>query len=420
MIDNATELTNHLNARYQLVAAANSMLQRMCHSLNALQLKVLAYLISKIGRDDPCSTAYEIDLDELLAILRWTEFRYTSVRNAIQDLTTAKWWISGSNTVHHGFITCTPIHYCSRLMEIRFTDVAALYLFDLRPGSRECPMTIYPLSYILPMTSRYSIRLYEHIRSHANIREWYYEYGTGSDCDIQPILASWRLVDGEHELPTSWQRWAYFRDKVLDPAVDEINLYTDMTITYKACHYDRRGRKTNVVRKIEFVITKKPVAEKLEAERLIDNLYNEYAACWDKRFQKIKQRECSEPKNMPSTDDSAIPTDDGIIEPPQEELTDIPLPWETPVPNAKPPVDDDSDDLFDDENESLFADPQETEREFKRLYGSSKRFSNPDHPDNTHIAKPKGSRFGHNRFPNELPGTDYAILSAEDDYNLPF
>lgn len=90
------------------------------------------------------------------------------------------------------------------------------------------------------MSSKHSPRLYEILKSYQkNNSQWFFE-----------INELKYLLDCEN-----YQRWPDFKRRVLDPAVEEINKYTDLSIAYKDV---RKGR---AVVRVEFFMDKKTNTE---------------------------------------------------------------------------------------------------------------------------------------------------------------
>ena len=85
--------------------------------------------------------------------------------------------------------------------------------------------TQYNLEMILPMKSQYSPRLYELLKSYQkNNKEWFFD-----------------IDDLKHSLSCqNYTRFPDFRRYVLEPAVEEINKYTDINIAYDT---EKQGRR---------------------------------------------------------------------------------------------------------------------------------------------------------------------------------
>ena len=102
--------------------------------------------------------------------------------------------------------------------------------------------TAYELIYTLHFRSKYSIRLYELVKS-----IHFHEIETYSR--TYPLDELKRLLDAE-----TYEQYRDFRTRVLEPAIKELNKYSDKTIEYRPI---KRGRS---VAQIELIIsTKKPM-----------------------------------------------------------------------------------------------------------------------------------------------------------------
>jgi len=83
--------------------------------------------------------------------------------------------------------------------------------------------TTYSLQFILPMKSKFSIRLYEYIKSYSN-------YGNMIEIqleDLKDVMLSEN--DGVRD-PNKYKKYSDFKRRVLEDAVSEINRYTDIEV----------------------------------------------------------------------------------------------------------------------------------------------------------------------------------------------
>ena len=86
--------------------------------------------------------------------------------------------------------------------------------FLLQLASRDVFYTSYELKYILPMSSQYGPRLYELLKSYSNNPSWFF-----------PTPELKKLLGAE-----SYKNFNDFKRFVLDPAVADINAYTDLSV----------------------------------------------------------------------------------------------------------------------------------------------------------------------------------------------
>jgi plasmid replication initiation protein len=122
------------------------------------------------------------------------------------------------------------------------------YLLELKKH-----FTAYSLYYTLAMKSKYSIRIYELLKSYEFVSEYIFK-----------IESLKKMLDAE-----KYKLYADFRVKVIDVAVREINEFSDITVTYAI---EKQGRKFE---KIVFKINqKKDIDERLETLKKIERRLN--------------------------------------------------------------------------------------------------------------------------------------------------
>jgi len=110
--------------------------------------------------------------------------------------------------------------------------------------------TQYALLNILAMRSKYSIRIYELMRSFAFEKEVTYKFDE----------FKYRLAVNEIK---TYNRFCDFKRRVIDPAIEEINHLTDLIITYEVT------RKSNIVTHIKFNIREKTLMEMAASQERI-------------------------------------------------------------------------------------------------------------------------------------------------------
>jgi plasmid replication initiation protein len=131
------------------------------------------------------------------------------------------------------------------------------------------------------MSSQYSPRLYEILKSYQyNNRQWFFE-----------------IEDLKHLLDCkNYERWPDFRRYVLEPAVAEINKYTDIAICYSVTKNGRKVVKVNFSMagktKSEIIKTQREIAEEL-GQTSMDEMLDEFDA--ERKFwQERRQAEAEE------------------------------------------------------------------------------------------------------------------------------
>ena len=108
--------------------------------------------------------------------------------------------------------------------------------------------TSYKIYYIMTMKSQYSIRLYEILKSVAGKELWYF--------DIENLKKIFMCEE-------KYDRVNNFKQRIIEPAIEEINNKTDLNVTYE---YLNEGKK---IVGIEFHISYKSNEDRLNVDRLI-------------------------------------------------------------------------------------------------------------------------------------------------------
>ena len=206
------------SALTQLVFKSNDLIQKSRFSLSLPQQKIILYLISKITPYDEDFKLYEFSIQEFCKICGIdpeSGKNYGDLKKAIDEIGDKKIWIEIADD-EETWIRWIEKPYLNKrngIVKIRFDKDMKPYLLQLKES-----FTSYELIWTLHFKRKYSIRLYELIKS-IHFRELE-EYSREYD------LAYLRRVLGAENYDT-WQR---LKDRVLTPAVKEINAYSDKTV----------------------------------------------------------------------------------------------------------------------------------------------------------------------------------------------
>ena len=268
--------------RNRLVAKDNRLIQNSRYSLGANENKAILYLISKIRPEDEPGKLYTFNCKEFRALIRWDkDSPYSKIKAMLTSLSYMQWWI----TLDNGKESLVRWFHVVRMdpgtedIEIKFHEDMFPFLLKLnqRLGGGEY-FTSYRLQNVTLMKHRYSIRIYEILKSYAfNNSKWTFENGTGSKYDLQCMIGDVILEEGPDKgkpvIPEGWKNWAIFKRDVLEPAVMEINRYSDLKVAYTGKKEDLHHKKSRAVRSIEFYMARKTRPEQRHTDELIDKEY---------------------------------------------------------------------------------------------------------------------------------------------------
>lgn len=214
------------------VVKHNDIIQKSRFKLSTVEQKTVAFLVSLIKPKEeypngiqPIEYEFEIqDYCKVCGIDYKQGNNYKMVRDTLKSLRDKSVIV----TLPNG--TDTPVSWITKFWsnkgngkaKIRFDDDMAPYIFDLCDRR-----TQFDLLNVLPMQSKYSIRLYEICRSWSGIRNKTYSLE-----EIRELLG----VE-KNELI----RYPDFRRYVLEIAKKEINEHTDLEVNFEPI---TKGRKT--------------------------------------------------------------------------------------------------------------------------------------------------------------------------------
>lgn len=240
--------------RQYYVVKANDLIRKTRYSLTAQQQKIILFCISKIKPKDAPNKWYEINIKDLCAACNINIDEggtyYKTIKEDLRKLTTRLWVeMPDKREATVSWISDAEIVPLSGTVYIRFHEKMAPYLFELQER-----YTMYHLEDVLVFKSKYSIRLYEILRSYMTREE--IENGIEKEIPYSLDELKKRLaVDG-------YKSYKEFNRNVLKKAVEEINNYNaEINITYDT-YSTNGGRKID---KIIFIVNEPKAKQKVNA-----------------------------------------------------------------------------------------------------------------------------------------------------------
>ena len=227
--DERLEITEQRS--YQVVKA-NEIIQKARYDLNITELKALAYIFSKIKPTDTQLHEYAFSIKEYCQVCG-LDYKnggnYKYIKNTIKALRDKSFWLMDEkgNEVLIGWLQKVKINKGSGKISVKLDDDLQKYIIGLFSN-----YTQYELLSTLPMKSSYSFRIYELLKSYA-----FQKQHTFNIDDLKKQLAA-----------TNYVNFKDFRRYVLEVATKEINLYTDIEVSWEPIY---KGRK---VIQVKFLI----------------------------------------------------------------------------------------------------------------------------------------------------------------------
>lgn len=238
------------SGREMEVFKANDMIQKGRHELSLQEQRCVLFAISQIKPDDTVFQEYTFELADFYRLCGLQKESYTELKAILIGLKQKTWWVETAPDVEStvSWFNKVRTNKKSGTVTVRFDDDMMPFLLEVTKQNKF--YTHFQLKYILPMKSQYAIRLYEILKSYQrNNIEWFFE--------IDKLK---KQLNCEN-----YSRFPDFRRFALEPAVAEINEFTDIKIAWDAV---KEGRK---VARVVFYMTGKKKGELLEADRAISD-----------------------------------------------------------------------------------------------------------------------------------------------------
>lgn len=221
-------------ARYQSVCKSNDLIQKTRYTLNTQQYKIILYIISQIEKEDDDFKIYKFDIKNFCSLcgIKYHSKNYQNLKDSIKELRDKSFWIeTPKKDMLVSWLDKVEIDKEENIVSMRLDDRLKPFLLEIKKN-----YTFYELGYVLLMKSKYSLRLYELLKSYAYLGSW------------EVPLEELKL---KLDCANDYDRWDNLKKWVIDKAIVEINKYTDLQVDYTT---SRIGKAIGV---IHFTINRK-------------------------------------------------------------------------------------------------------------------------------------------------------------------
>lgn len=202
------------------------------YDLSALEQKLVLINIASIKFEDEHFNANTFRVIDMARLLNVTpEMLYRDLKRACDSLTNKKIYIQKEDGSWEFLVLVPTAKYIAKTGTVlmRLNEDAKPYLLQLRDM-----FTSFELSNILNLKSKYSIRIYQLMKSHSYRKELIITLD-----DLKYRLS---LDDKKQK---SYRLFSNVSERVLKPAMREVNDKTDITIDYETI---KQGRKIYALR----------------------------------------------------------------------------------------------------------------------------------------------------------------------------
>lgn len=214
------ELEKQRNA---LVVKSNALIRQSRFNLSTQEQKIVLYMVSKLRKDDETLDTIEFSVRDFCEVCG-IKYRENSqhIKETIKHLRDKSIWVTLPNGVETtvAWIEKPYIDFNSGIVRIRLDRDMMPYLLHLQGN-----FTQYELYAVLALRSKFSLRLFELFKS--------YLFEGSFAISLAELKNMLMLRDDEYP------KFYDFKRYVIDKAIDEIERYTPLKVTYGLV---KRGR----------------------------------------------------------------------------------------------------------------------------------------------------------------------------------
>ncbi|WP_026632626.1 replication initiation protein [Dyadobacter alkalitolerans] len=205
------------------------------HELTAAQLDLYFMVLSKLKSGDQLGTKYRINVSEIFQ-LTGRNWNYVQLRDATEGLIGKVFEIEENDGLLQVALMSSAKYLKGQgTIEISIAAELLPYLVDLKNN-----FTSFQLYCVLSMSSKYAKWLY------VQFSRWK-DIGYLS-IDVEDLRYRLHLKDPEGKQPEQYKQWGQFKDNVIEPAMRQINLSSDLRVSYST---EKSGK---TITKINFLI----------------------------------------------------------------------------------------------------------------------------------------------------------------------
>ena len=247
-------------------AKANELIKTTAYHLSKIQQDILNYVLVTIKPDDKEFKPVDIVVQDYCRTMGIAEDdNYKLIREAVKGLAdTSVWFVNVNGDGEFEERTWRwikePIATPGKFT-VELQDYWAPYLLNLGNIKKESEgYTVFTLEETVPMKSIYGRRTYELLKSYKKNRTGVMIITFTVEEYRKIILAKGKKgKEKEEYYKTKYKDFSNFRRKVLDKAIEDVNEYGDIKVTYKL------RKEGYSYRYIDFVVEDKTLEEKMLA-----------------------------------------------------------------------------------------------------------------------------------------------------------
>lgn len=217
---------HYLEIRHGTVRKKNALIQQARFDLSTQEQKIMLYIISRISPQDEDFRDYEFTLYDFCKTcgIIYNGKNFHDLKETLKGLRDKSFWFpKDGGMITIAWLQKVYIMPKTGTVKIKLDEDMRLFLLDIKEK-----FTAYELLWTLNFRSKYTIRLYEYIKSvHFHKDEIYIH-----ECSVDTLKG----VMGAGK----YKEYKSFKLRALIPAIEEINQCSDESLQYEELRQGRR------------------------------------------------------------------------------------------------------------------------------------------------------------------------------------
>lgn len=218
------------DSRSALVVQSNHLIRdvrTLRYGLTTQQQRIIVYLISKVCKDDKELKRVKFNISEYCDVcnLQKNGTEFERIKESLKSLRDKSYWIKNDDGDEILFAWVdTLVIRKNKSVEVILSEALRPYLLNLSQS-----FTAYELINALCLRQKYSLRMYELLKSYMWLGKW------------QTSVKNFRET---MYLKEKYPLFKELKRNVIDCSLNEINKYCDITVTYETI---KKGRSINEI-----------------------------------------------------------------------------------------------------------------------------------------------------------------------------
>lgn len=215
------------------------------YNLTRTQAKFIAFMASKIDKDDMDFFTYSMKLNDMLGMLNIDRANWKQLGRTLKELQTKLIVIQDDDEVIEAtaLLSYFKITVKDEMVEYRFDKAMKPFLLQLKSN-----FTKLSLEKIFNFDSQYTIRMYEIIEQRVNILNKYgNKHLLSFEIDLnelkETLVGEYDIKKDKIVIPKSYDRYSQFKQKVLTIAYNELKQKGDYYFEFDEIKYSRKVEK---------------------------------------------------------------------------------------------------------------------------------------------------------------------------------